>query len=217
MSSKNRKRLFFTSDLHFGHRNILKHCPNRCDYIDSYHNNTADAIKQHDEVIIKRWNSLVKDCDTVVVLGDVKLCANAYGRECISRLNGKKILVKGNHDESNTKMINYGFDWACDQMMLNIGGNPVLLSHYPYKPPKWKIVWLRFKQLFSKKTLVALKHLKQKPYNRGLFLLHGHTHQSKKNIGRMIHVGLDSWNMFPVSEDMILSYIDSIKKQERKK
>jgi calcineurin-like phosphoesterase family protein len=204
-------KLFFTSDLHFGHRNILKHCPNR----ERGYRQPFESIKEHDEMLIKNWNKLVRPEDTVIVAGDVKMCGNTYAKECLARLNGKKILVRGNHDLGRSKMMRLGFDWACDEMHVNIGGTRVLISHYPYRLPKWKYWWLKFKQLFYKREIYDFRKMYRRPIDHGMILLHGHTHQEKKVVGRMIHVGVDSWNLHPVSEDMIQQYIAKIKKETK--
>jgi len=80
--------IYFTSDTHFGHRNILKYC-NR----DFVH------IDQHDEFLIKEWNKTVGEEDEVYHLGDFALCSTKYIENVARRLNGKKYIVWGNHDK----------------------------------------------------------------------------------------------------------------------
>ncbi len=77
------KRTWVTADTHFGHALMAKLRP-------------WDTIEEHDEAIIDNWNSLVAPQDRVYVLGD--LCMNRRHVGTISRCNGKKVLVKGNHD-----------------------------------------------------------------------------------------------------------------------
>jgi len=79
--------LFFISDLHFGHKNIINFA--------GCHRGGSN-VEEHDEWIIEQWNSVVKKKDTVYVLGDV-----AFSREGLakcSRLLGNKNLILGNHD-----------------------------------------------------------------------------------------------------------------------
>ena len=78
---------FFIGDTHFGHKNIMKFEPVHRPF---------KSVEEHDEVLIERWNSVVKSNDIVWHLGDV-----AFGQENldkIGRCNGKKKLVMGNHD-----------------------------------------------------------------------------------------------------------------------
>lgn len=78
---------WFTSDTHFGHKNILEY--------EKEHRPFASLEEMH-EVMIERWNYVVKPKDKVYHLGDF-----AFGRKNISiagKLNGRKILILGNHD-----------------------------------------------------------------------------------------------------------------------
>lgn len=78
-------KLFVTSDLHFGHNNIIKYRPQ------------FNSSEEHDETIIANWNSVVTKRDQVIVLGDVAFAS--IGLERINQLNGQKKLVLGNHDQ----------------------------------------------------------------------------------------------------------------------
>lgn len=209
-SKKLTPKLFFSSDLHIGHRNILKYSPVRAKIVGS-----NEDVEKHDRILIKRWNSIVRPEDIVIIAGDIKLCGNIRARECIAQLHGKKILVRGNHDLSASKMMRLGFDWVCDEMHVNIGGTRVLISHYPYRLSTMKYYYYKTKQLFYKKEVYDFRKMHRRPIDTGMILLHGHTHQEDKVRGRMIHVGLDSWNMFPVSQDVILKHINIIKKKEK--
>ena len=50
------------------------------------------------EYIIKKWNSVVKEADTVYHLGDVGFGSLQEVKSLVERLNGRKILLRGNHD-----------------------------------------------------------------------------------------------------------------------
>ena len=80
---------FFTSDTHFGHRNILKYTDRHLRYRDVDHMN---------EEIVHAWNSQVGPDDEVYHLGDVALGPWVEWDSILTRLNGFKILVVGNHD-----------------------------------------------------------------------------------------------------------------------
>lgn len=79
---------FLISDTHFFHGNIIK-----------YENRPFKDIESMNEEIIKRWNSVVTNNDVVYHLGDVSFSGADNTRRIISRLNGKKFLVMGNHDK----------------------------------------------------------------------------------------------------------------------
>ena len=90
---------YFTSDLHFGHKNVIRFC-----------DRPFKTVHQMNEAIIDNWNNIVSDSDRVFVLGDVFLCKPEEAKEYIEKLNGYKILVKGNHDYHEKKMLWAGFD-----------------------------------------------------------------------------------------------------------
>jgi len=110
--------IWFTSDLHFGHRGIIamKNRPFR----------NADEMNR---CLLANFNAVVRRDDTVYLLGD--LChhmtveaANAV----IARMNGRKYLLTGNHDR------NYNPDLFCgirDFMTVSLSGQEFVLMHYP--------------------------------------------------------------------------------------
>lgn len=88
--------IFFTSDLHFGHRSILKLGNGR----------PFATVEEHDQQLIANWNKVVKPGDSVYVLGDVSLRGYPqYMRECVKQLNGSKHLILGNHDRAKEHTI----------------------------------------------------------------------------------------------------------------
>lgn len=87
------KNRFLISDTHFGHRRMLE-------FTDSM---TGQRVRPHweniedmDEDLIQRWNSVVSPNSTIYHLGDVVI--NRRYLQVLSRLNGDKVLIKGNHD-----------------------------------------------------------------------------------------------------------------------
>lgn len=51
-----------------------------------------------DKALIKNWNEMVSNKDLVIHLGDVALCGKERFRQIMSQLNGRKMLIRGNHD-----------------------------------------------------------------------------------------------------------------------
>jgi calcineurin-like phosphoesterase family protein len=78
------ERVFFTSDLHFNHANIIKYCQR-----------PFASVWVMNEALIKRFNETVGQSDTVYILGDL---AMGDDLSCAARLNGRKFLLLGNHD-----------------------------------------------------------------------------------------------------------------------
>ncbi len=78
---------FFIADLHFSDSNIIR-----------YENRPFHSAKQMNDVLIQNWNSVVRKDDIVYVLGDFG--AEQQEQTILARLNGKKYLIKGNHDNN---------------------------------------------------------------------------------------------------------------------
>ena len=79
--------IYFIADTHFNHANIIKYC-----------NRPFKNTCEMNEYIIQKWNSVVKNDDIVYHLGDVGYGALQEIKEILQRLNGTKILLRGNHD-----------------------------------------------------------------------------------------------------------------------
>jgi calcineurin-like phosphoesterase family protein len=78
---------WFTSDLHFGHANIIE-----------YSRRPFRNVDDMNHALIERWNALVQPADTVWVLGDVAMGRIVDTLPLVSRLAGHKLLLAGNHD-----------------------------------------------------------------------------------------------------------------------
>lgn len=80
--------IYFSSDHHFNHVNILNHC-----------NRPFSSVEDMDKEMVDRWNSVVKENDEIYYLGDLTLgnWETAYGY--IKQLKGRIKFIKGNHDE----------------------------------------------------------------------------------------------------------------------
>ena len=115
--------IYFTSDLHFGHQNILRFC-----------NRPWKTTEEMDEALIANWNSVVGPDDIVFNLGDFAFAPNWRWKEILSRLNGHHYLILGNHDISRFpgEYIMSLFEGVEQQMILKIDGRLVYLNHYPF-------------------------------------------------------------------------------------
>lgn len=113
------KRVFGIGDTHFGHGNILKYEP-------AYR--PFSSIEEHDETLVKNWNSAVNPTDTVWHFGDV-----VFGRgslKILERLNGHKRLILGNHDTASFAELEKYFSTIVPYAKYK----GVLLSHIPVHP-----------------------------------------------------------------------------------
>lgn len=81
-------KVFFTSDLHLGHENVLR-----------FDGRPFATVEEMDAELIRRWNAKVGKGDLVYVLGDfIWKTRNDDAPSLIKNLNGQIILIKGNHD-----------------------------------------------------------------------------------------------------------------------
>jgi calcineurin-like phosphoesterase family protein len=115
-------KTFLISDTHFGHSNILKFKKE-----DGSPLRVFSSIEEMDEYLIYKWNSVVSPCDKVYHLGDVGFKNFTALSEIINRLNGTKVLIKGNHD--NFKMSQYAQLFKDVRATHTLDG--FILSHIP--------------------------------------------------------------------------------------
>lgn len=179
--------IFFSSDHHFFHKNIIK-----------YENRPFGSVEEMNRVMIENWNSVVKPEDIVYYLGDFAFCSKQWIAKLLSQLNGKKILIKGNHDKGTSWYKENGFESVHDTLEIKIGKHKVLLSHYPYKPSEAEL----------KNITYDIRYLDRRPINRGQWLIHGHVHGSWKIRGNMICVAVENWNYTPVSIEKLQEIIE---------
>ncbi len=142
-SEKGCARVWFTSDTHFNHANIIRYCDRpwhgKAPDPDGNIVVTEDDVKRMNETIIGMWNARVGENDVVWHLGD--FCLGKDQRtaipEFVSRLKGHKRIVLGNHDRHGVKFYyDAGFEAVYDRTVLWNGF--YLLSHSPIefvKPP----------------------------------------------------------------------------------
>lgn len=179
---------WFTSDQHFGHKNILEYCDRPFSNLDEMR-----------EALIANHNSVVQDDDFVWHLGDFSLHPR-YVEEVLPRLKGRNQLIAGNHDHvfhnfttRTERYLKAGFESVGRFGLIHIEGRQILLSHLPYEP------------LAGDKDMDR-RFLELRPNDSGMWLLHGHEHGTYKQRRKMIDVGVDNWDYFPVHEGLI-SYL----------
>ena len=116
------KHIFFTSDSHYGHSNIIWMCKR------PYTN-----VEEMNRKLIENWNNVVKPDDLVFHLGDFAFGGQPLWRSIREQLNGNIILIKGNHDDRNLKNgCKVLFDGVYDQVKFYIENRCIYLNHYPF-------------------------------------------------------------------------------------
>ena len=109
---------FYIADTHFYDRKCL-----------TYDNRPFLGVSDMNDTIIRNWNSVVSDNDTVYVIGDFSYGMGADMISVAQRLRGHKILVRGNHD--NDVNLKYAFEKIVDyHEEINSDGH-IVLCHYP--------------------------------------------------------------------------------------
>lgn len=168
---------FFTSDLHFYHENVIKFC-----------NRPYDSVEHMNESLIDNWNNVVNDGDHVWVLGDFSFGRIPETETILSRLNGIKHLITGNHDrKGRCEKLNWSkyFVDQHDYLRLHKDKHKFVLCHFPFH--SWE---------------------------RGYINLHGHTHGTYQSKYMQHDVGVDVNNYTPLSlEDAVARALDKEDKQ----
>lgn len=111
-------KTYIISDTHFGHNNIIKYC-----------NRPFENVDIMTKELINNWNSIVKKDDIVYHLGDIAMCiSKGHVASIVNVLNGRIILIKGNHDNEKDQ---YYIDLFYMYYKYPIIINNVILSHEP--------------------------------------------------------------------------------------
>lgn len=175
--------VFFTSDLHFGHENIVK-----------FAKRPFKDVTEMDETLIKNWNDTVKDGDDLFFVGDLSFHKAAETKKILSRLNGNKYMIRGNHDMNRINDdLKKRFIWVKDLHTIKIrdfdvhgGYQKIVLCHYALR------VW-------------DCKHY-------GSWNLHGHSHGSLTMLDglKQLDVGCDVWGYKPVSYEKVKKIMEEI-------
>ncbi len=188
MKFKNSDLLFFTSDTHFYHSNIIKFC-----------NRPYNSVEEMNKSLIENWNNKVPKDGIVFHLGDFVFGKFDKWKEIIDQLNGTIFLIEGNHDRrqcGNKK--NVLFKDVFQQLNLQIDNNHLLLNHYPllcYPKPESNI------QLFG--------HVHTNPYTIG-----SDNSRLKYLYPTQYDVGVDNNNFTPITYSEVLDIINKQKSKQ---
>lgn len=174
---------YFISDTHFSHKNILKYEPIRIQALAKYMFNNKHykhlftteneaekfiisaidgnseqqgiVLEAHNNMIIDAWNSVVKPKDIVWFLGDLCLTAKEQITAIVSKLNGRKRMIRGNHDNWPDDFYrSIGFEYVSKYPVVL--KQKIVLSHIPFP-----------------RELCA---------NSDMFFVYGHTHSNESGL-----------------------------------
>ena len=144
-------------------------------------------LAEMDKTQIQRWNQTVKPHDLVIHVGDYVWTQgeSASIAEIIKSMNGRKVLIRGNHDrKSYAWYLANGIDFICEKCTWDYNGKSILFIHNPNK--------------------VTAEELKNHKY-----IIHGHQHNStpfltKKNKTTIINVSVEHLKYTPISLTTLL-------------
>lgn len=127
---KNESKYWVTSDLHFFHKNVISFCPET----RKKWTRTGDVHEMNENMILE-WNETIGETDSVFILGDISFGNAKETSILLKRLNGKKILVAGNHD---AKLIQHQcviecFDSIHNYLEIDYSGQMFCMFHYPIR------------------------------------------------------------------------------------
>ena len=182
-------KIFFTSDTHFGHSNIIEYC-----------NRPFKNIEHMNKELIKRFNERVKPEDSVFFLGDFCFKSGTNRGEGLpnkadyyrQQLNCKNItFIMGNHDNNNS------LKTIIESLVIRYGGKWIKLVHSPDT-----------QYIETKYDLMFVGHVHQNWKFKRI----------KQGFGfvDLINVGVDVWNFYPVTfSEIIKQYSRWIKGKEK--
>lgn len=190
-------KLHFTSDTHFGHRNVID--------LDG---RPFETVEEMDEALVRNWNARVGQRDTVWHLGDLFMGASIErASDILERLNGEIRLILGNHDKTLAKWLRSGkLSGAAAEKIASVDsykevkseGLRFCLSHYPM-------------------PCYNGRHHTSGRENETIFMLHGHVHRTVEHdlmrrlaymqepAMQLVNVGCMLWGYAPASVDQVVA------------
>ena len=154
--------IYFVSDTHFGHDNIIK-----------YSDRPVKNVTEMNRVLIDNWNSVVQKGDTVYHVGDFSFGSGSKDPDkYFYQLNGKKHLIKGNHD--NKRTLDLPWESVSDVKIIKVEKQQIFLQHYSMR------TWYHS--------------------YKGVWMIYGHSHGTLPETDDLtFDVGVDCWGLRPIS------------------
>lgn len=189
---------WFTSDIHFGHENIIE-----------YSERPFDGVPQMNAAIVSHWNQVVAPDDIVYIVGDLCMGKMDDSLPVVSQLQGRLRLIPGNHDRLHPMYRSKKHYDTWDGRYRDEAGievvksvlcridvghhRSVLFCHFPYA---------------GDHTGETDRYVSERPPDKGEMLVHGHVHDAWRQKGRQINVGLDAWGGSLVDADLLEAMLD---------
>lgn len=184
---------FYTSDLHFGHTNIIQYC-----------NRPFQDVDEMNVTLIENWNAVVKPTDHVTIVGDACMGKLTSTLQMLGWLSGDIDMVPGNHDRcwsGHKKYVPWirkynevGVAILDNEITRTIGNHHVKVCHFPY----------------SGDSQAIERYQEHRPKDQGEILIHGHIHDLWAERGRQINVGVDVRDFRPISTEELAVIIDGM-------
>jgi len=172
--------IYVISDSHFNHWNINRYTKRR-----------FSNLEQMNSTLIGKWNKVVRPNDIIINVGDVIFTKGESEeiKKVIKKLNGRKILVMGNHDRKSMAFyLSNGFDFVCEKFTWQFNNHRLLFLHNP-------------------NNIIARDY---RDYN---FIIHGHWHNKGKFVRkrgkcRIVNVSTEQLNHIPIN---LVTLINKVK------
>lgn len=161
-------QVWFTSDTHFGHARVIEYCGRPFANVSEMNTRLAEA-----------WNARVSPSDIVYHLGDFAMGRREDLALHLGALNGRVILVAGNHDRSRSAMLGAGFAEHHKELTLEMNGLRLYMRHVPNLEGTWQ--------------------------GSADFHLCGHVHERWARMGHTLNVGVDVRGFQPVTLEELLN------------
>lgn len=172
-------KILITSDCHFNHENILRYEPESRPFA---------SVQEMNEKIIENWNKVVEPQDTVYVLGDMFMGQITEIPPILDRLNGKIILIRGNHDTANRiKLYKERGIEVKDIDYISYKGRFFILCHFP---------------IANEEFINMVRN-----DNSEVVVLYGHVHSNAPvgYVDGIYHIGMDTNHLTPLTLQKIWS------------
>lgn len=186
---------FFTSDLHLGHANALEHCQR-----------PFTSVEEMNEMLIENWNRKVQMDDEIYIIGDFAYRSACPVTNYLTRLNGQKHLIIGNHElwfYNDLSMTRF-FKSVDHMQVIRLGEKMITLCHYPM------FEWNGSRRALNQQTSKS-------------WLIHGHIH-NRRNVDSYLHIrdrlpcalnaGVDINHYEPVSFEELIANNNAWYKRE---
>lgn len=169
------QKVFFISDHHFGHKAII-----------DFESRPFENADEMNEIMIAKWNAVVGKQDKVFHLGDFSFLNKDKTAAIVSRLNGYKHLILGNHDRGRSRA------WWLDAGFEEVSEYPIIYKDFFF---------------LSHEPMYMNRHM---PYVN----VHGHIHSQKYEGANYFNVSVEHWDYTPLTFEQIRDAVVPSEEQE---